>query len=101
MGVRIYSPSKNPLQSGRGKLGRWVLEFDSAGAKSTEPLMGWTSSTDTSSQIKLTFDDKEAAIAYAEKNGLEYVVQEPKTPKRIIRAYSDNFTYTRREPWSH
>ncbi|MEK7661173.1 MAG: ETC complex I subunit [Pseudomonadota bacterium] len=101
MGVRIYIPSKNPLQSGRGKLGRWVLEFDVDGAKSTEPLMGWTSSADTRAQIKLTFDDKETAIAYAEKNGLEYIVQEPKVQKRIIRAYSDNFAFARREPWSH
>jgi hypothetical protein len=101
MVVRIYSPSKNPMQSGRGKLGRWVMEYIGSGTKTTEPLMGWTSSADTRSQIKLTFDNKEAAIAHAEKNNLEYVIQEPKTQKRIIRAYSDNFTFTKREPWSH
>lgn len=100
MGAKIYSPSKNPLQSGRGKLGVWYLEFD-GNNQSKDPLMGWTSSSNTLSQVKLKFDNKEEAIAYAEQNSIEYTLVEPKTVKRIIRAYSDNFSFTKKEPWSH
>ncbi len=101
MGARIYSPAKNPLQSGRGKLGIWVLEFEPQGAKTKDPLMGWTSSADTLQQLKMTFHSKEAAIEYATKNNIPYDVEEPKPVKRIIRAYADNFSMNRKEPWSH
>ncbi|MEM6491914.1 MAG: ETC complex I subunit, partial [Pseudomonadota bacterium] len=75
--VRIYQPAKTAMQSGRAKTGGWVLEPDDASARAPDPLMGWISSDDTLSQIKLRFDSKEDAIAFAQKRGLPYVVQEP------------------------
>ncbi len=101
MTARIYSPAKNPMQSGRGKLGVWVLEHSATSRRTLDPLMGWTSSADTQSQLRLKFPSKEAAIEYAQANGIDYIVSEPKTVKRIIRAYSDNFNTNRKEPWSH
>ena len=86
MTARIYSPAKNPMQSGRGKLGVWVLEHSASSARSIDPLMGWTSSSDTQSQLRIKFPSKEAAIEYAQSNNIDYVVTEPKPVKRIIRA---------------
>ncbi len=101
MKARIYSPAKNPLQSGRGKIGVWLLEFAPSSARARDPLMGWTSNADTSSQLRMKFATKDAAIKYADENKIEYVVQEPKEQKRIIRNYSDNFAMNKKEPWSH
>ncbi len=66
-----------------------------------DPLMGWTSSTDMDGQIRLAFDTKEEAVVYAQKHGVAFQLFEPKTPKRIIKAYADNFTVERKEPWTH
>lgn len=101
MTARIYSPAKNPLQSGRGKLDTWVLEYEPSTPRTIDPLMGWTSSSDTKSQLRMTFRSKEAAVEYATENNIEYELEEPKVQKRVIRSYSDNFAYNRREPWSH
>lgn len=101
MSARIFSPAKTAMQSGKGKTGYWVLEFDPAAPRKIDPLMGYTSSRDMTSQIKLSFETREEAIAYAEKNGLEYRVQEPKEAKRRQISYSDNFRYDRKTPWTH
>ena len=101
MHARIYSPAKTAMQSGKGKTGLWLLEFDRASAKSVEPLMGYTSSADTNTQVKLSFSSKEEAVAYAEKYGLPFRVVEPKTSKRRKVAYADNFSFGRRQPWTH
>ena len=66
-----------------------------------EPLMGWTSSADMRSQVKLRFDTKEEAIAYAERNGIAYRIEELKPETRKILSYSDNFAPNRIVPWSH
>jgi ETC complex I subunit conserved region len=99
--ARIFRPSKNAMQSGRAKTNVWCLEFESDAVRSADPLMGWTSSTDTQGQVKLTFDSREDAIAYAQQNGLAFQVTDTKDPKRIPRAYSDNFATNRKMPWSH
>ncbi len=99
--ARIFRPSKNAMQSGRAKTNVWCLEFESDAVRTVDPLMGWTSSSDTQGQVKLTFDSREDAIAYAQKHGLAFQVTDTKEPKRIPRAYSDNFATNRREPWSH
>lgn len=101
MKARIYSPAKNPLQSGRGKLNVWLLEFAPSAARAPDPLMGWTSNSDMNSQLRMKFHSKEAALKYATENNIEVTVQEPKVQKRVIRNYSDNFAMTRKEPWSH
>lgn len=101
--ARIYQPARNAMQSGQGKTKSWVLEFDPATARQTDPLMGWTSSSDMSSQVKLTFDSQDSAIAYAQKHGLAYQVFAPKSRAHVIRnaGYGDNFAYQRRVPWTH
>ncbi|TKB32163.1 MAG: hypothetical protein E5W69_00410, partial [Mesorhizobium sp.] len=70
MSARIFSPTKTAMQSGKAKTGYWVLEFDPEQRKKIDPLMGYTTSGDMRSQIRLTFDTREEAVAYAEKEGL-------------------------------
>ena len=103
MRARIYKPARNAMQSGSAKSKRWVLEFAPASPREVDPLMGWTSSNDTQSQVKLRFDIKEAALEYAKENGIEAVVSEPKTRKANIRAggYGENFATHRRTVWTH
>ena len=99
--ARIYRPAKTAMQSGKAKSGHWVLEFDPEKPRKIDPLMGYTTSADMRSQIRLTFETKEEAVAYAEKNGLAYRVQEPKEAKRRQISYAENFRYDRKIPWTH
>ena len=103
MQARIFKPAKSAMSSGVGKSKMWVLEYAPKSARDIDPLMGWTSSSDTQAQVKLRFDSKEAAIAYAQKNGIEATVQEPKTRKSNIRqgGYGENFATHRRGVWTH
>ena len=101
MSARIYSPAKTAMQSGKAKTGNWILEFDPAAPRAVEPLMGYTSSTDMLSQVRLKFDTKEDAAAYAAKQGIEYRIEEPKEPNRRRVSYSDNFKFDRPQPWTH
>lgn len=100
MFARIYRPAKTAMQSGRGKAQHWILEFE-RGLVAPETLMGWQSTADTASQVRLTFDTRDEAIAFARRNNIPHQVSEPREPRRIVRAYSDNFAFRRREPWSH
>ena len=77
MTARIYQPARSAMQSVQSK-GDWLLEYEPEKPREIEPLMGWTSSADMRSQVKLRFDTKEEAIAYAERNGIAYRVEEPK-----------------------
>ncbi|GGA92403.1 ETC complex I subunit [Brucella endophytica] len=101
MVARIYRPAKTAMQSGKAKTTSWLLEFEPESPRKVEPLMGYTSSGDMKSQIKLFFDTKEDAIAYAEKHGIPYRLFEPKEAKRRKVSYSDNFKYDRQQPWTH
>jgi len=102
MVARIYKPAKTAMQSGRARTKEWVLDFEPEGPSEVEPLMGWTASTDTrSSQVRLEFDRKEEAIAYAERNGLPYRVIEPKERKPQKKSYADNFKFGRIGLWTH
>lgn len=101
MTARIFKPSKTAMQSGRAGTKDWVLEHEPATARDIDPLMGWTSSTDTSQQVRLTFETKEDAIAYAERNGLDYTVSEPRSRKLTKKSYADNFKFGRIGSWTH
>lgn len=101
MGARIYKPAKTAMQSGEARTKEWVVEFFPASAPTVEPLMGWTSSSDTQSQVRLEFDSKEDAIAYATRNGLAYTVSEPKPREPIKKSYADNFRFGRKDNWTH
>ncbi len=100
MTARIYLPARSATQSGEAK-DKWILEYEPEEPRAIEPLMGWVSSGDMKSQIKLRFDTKEEAIAYAERSGIAYRLEEPKPVERRILSYSDNFAPTRIVPWSH
>jgi ETC complex I subunit conserved region len=76
----IYKPAKSAMTSGRARTKRWVLEFEPQSAPFIEPLMGWTDSTDPMAQVRLSFPTREAAVAYAEYQGLEYEVREVVKP---------------------
>lgn len=99
--ARIYKPTKNAMQSGKAGMKSWVIEFIPATASRPDALMGWIGAADTSRQVRLSFDDKGAAIAFAQEHGIPHQVIEPRTLKRQGKAYSDNFAFRRREPWSH
>mgnify|MGYP003802949367 CR=1 FL=1 len=83
------------MQSGRGNAGRWILEFDQASARRIDALMGWTSSSDTNTQVRMQFDTSEAAQAYATKQGWSFQVLQPKERTVRYKAYADNFRYDR------
>jgi len=101
MSARIYSPAKTAMQSGKAKTGYWVLDFEPEKPKTIDPLMGYTSSGDMKSQIRIAFDTKEEAVAYAEKHGIVFRVEEPKEVKRRQISYAENFRYDRKTPWTH
>ena len=91
MDVKIYRPSKNVMQSGRGKLRNWVLEYEAYSPRQAEPLMGWTSSGDTLNQVQLKFETCEDAIKFAEKKNWAYTVLPENDRVVKPRNYSDNF----------
>ena len=79
------------MQSGRGKSKNWLLEFDTLD-NGINPLMGWESSKDTMSEIKITFSTRTQAINYAKKNNISYYIINPQNRKLVKKSYSDNFT---------
>ena len=89
--AKIYKPTKTAMQSGLGKNDKWIVEYI-AKKPGINPLMGWESSTDTLSELKLEFSTKESAIDYAKKNKIIFEVIEPKQRKIFKKSYSDNFT---------
>ena len=88
--AKIYIPNKNPMQSGLGKTDKWILEFETKDP-TNNPLMGWESSSDTLSELRLEFSSKEMAINYAKKKKIDYEIVEPKRRKIIKKSYADNF----------
>jgi NADH dehydrogenase (ubiquinone) Fe-S protein 4 len=88
--AKIYKPTKTVMQSGLGKLDKWLLEFKTKDT-GINPLMGWESSTDTLEEVTLKFPTKEQAIEFAEKNNISFKVIEPKKKEFVIKSYADNF----------
>lgn len=95
MAARIYLPAKTATSSGRAKARYWILEMEPTTAKSIDPLCGWSGSGDTSLQVQLKFPSREAAIAYAKRNGLDATVSPAKTRMVRPKSYADNFTRDR------
>ena len=93
--ARIYRPAKSAMQSGRGQTRKWLLEYEPATRRDPDPLMGWSSAADTLNEVRLRFDSLDEAVAFAQKEGLDYAVIEPhaRTPK--AKSYADNFRYDR------
>ena len=98
MQVRIYRPAKTAMQSGRaGNAKSWVLEYEPSAAKLPDSLMGWAGSTDTASQVKIKFDTKEEALAFAKKKGLDAQVFDANPRAQKPKNYSDNFRFDKLE----
>jgi len=89
--AKIYIPTKTAMQSGLAKTNKWIIEFKTKDS-SIEPLMGWESSTDTLTELKLEFSTKELAIDYAKKNKIDFELIEPQKRKIVKKSYADNFT---------
>lgn len=103
MRARIYQPARNAMQSGAAKTRNWILEFAPGEAREIDPLMGWTGSGDTQAQVRLRFDTREAAEAYATANGIDYSLTAPHKRAANIRArgYGENFATDRKGAWTH
>ena len=103
MRARIYQPARTAMSSGTAKTRMWVLEYAPSEARAVDPLMGWTSSSDTQSQVRLEFTTKEEAVEYAQLNRIDAQVQEPQKRKVNIRpgGYGENFATGRRGAWTH
>ena len=86
----IYIPNKSPMQSGTAKNNKWILEFITKDP-TKNPLMGWESSSDTLSELKLEFSSKDLAINYAKKKKIDYEILEPRKRKIVKKSYADNF----------
>ena len=91
MPARIFQKIKSSTSSGKGRLDKWILEFERTVAERADPLTGWIGSGETQPQVVLSFDTLDAAKAYAEREGIDaHVVASP--PNRLkLQAYSDNF----------
>ena len=88
--AKIYIPNKSPMQSGKGKTYKWILEYETKNP-TNNPLMGWESSSDTYTELKLEFSSKELAINYAKKKKIDFELIEPKKRKIVKKSYADNF----------
>jgi NADH dehydrogenase (ubiquinone) Fe-S protein 4 len=88
--AKIYIPTKTAMQSGKKKDEKWVIEFETKDT-GINPLMGWETSSDTTSELKLEFSSKELALNYAKKNKIDFEVIEPNKRKVVKKSYADNF----------
>ncbi len=100
--ARIYRPTRGATQSGHARTKAWLLEYERAEPAEIEPLMGWTGSGETEQQVKVAFETREEAIAFAQKRGIAFEVEDH-PPEQVRRglSYSDNFSATRVGQWTH
>ena len=88
--AKIYIPNKSPMQSGTGKTDKWILEFETKDP-TNNPLMGWESSSDTYTELKLEFSTQELAVNYAKKKKIDFELIESKKRRTVKKSYADNF----------
>lgn len=101
MVARIYRPAKNAMQSGLAGTKSWRLEYEPESPKSFEGVMGYCSSSDMKSQIKLDFDTSEEAVEYCTSHGIPYELKDEQPRKHRPRTYAENFRYGRIGTWTH
>ena len=101
MTARIFKPAKNAMQSGTAKTRDWQLDYEPEQPRAIEPLMGWTSSADSKSQVQLRFATKEEAVAFAVRHGIAFRLEEPKETALRPKSYAENFRFGRTENWTH
>ena len=88
--AKIYIPTKTAMQSGKRNIQKWIMQFNTKDT-GINPFMGWETSTDTMSEVKLEFNSKELAINFAKNNNIEYYIIEPQKRKIVKKSYADNF----------
>ena len=102
MRARIFQRPKTATQSGMAGTGNWVFEYQPAERELNDPLMGWWGGGSTLGQVRLRFDTKEEAVAFAEKHGVPYDVEiPPRGRAEKPKVYADNFRFGRTENWTH
>ncbi len=101
MVARIYKPAKTAMQQGLAASREWVLEYEPETPLGIEPLMGWTSSTDTRTQVRMSFASKEEAVAFATRQGIAFRVEEPQKTALRPKSYAENFKFGRLDLWTH
>lgn len=102
MRARIFQRPKTATQSGTAGAGLWVLDYGSSQREQNDPLMGWWGGTSTQNQVRLAFDTRDEAVAYATANGIAFDIEEPPVPRAIKpKVYADNFRYGRTDNWTH
>ncbi len=89
--ARIYQRPKNATQSGKYRTDRWQLEYTSDAPKRADPLTGWAGGAETREQVRLGFPTLEAAVAYAEREGIAYTVITAPEKTLKLQSYADNF----------
>jgi ETC complex I subunit conserved region len=100
MTARIYKPARNAMQQGNAPRD-WVLEYESDQPPVIEPLMGWTSSADTKTQVRLNFVTKEEAVAFATRHGIAFRLEQPQKTALRPKSYAENFKFGRGDRWTH
>ncbi|GBQ61504.1 oxidoreductase [Ameyamaea chiangmaiensis NBRC 103196] len=101
MRARIFKQAKNAMQSGRANTHDWILEYGQSMPRQIDPVMGWTGSADTQSQLRMVFTSEEQAVAYATRNAIPYDLELPVARVRKPSIYSDNFRPDRPLNWTH
>ena len=101
MRARIFQQPKTAMQSGRAGTDEWVLEWEPGTRATPDPLMGWYGGAETQRQVRLRFETREAAVAYAEKHEIAYALELPPIRVHVPKVYADNFKYGRSENWTH
>ncbi len=100
--ARIYRPTRGATQSGHARTKAWLLEYERTEPLEIEPLMGWTGSSETEMQVKVPFDTREEAVAFAERRGIAFEIENrPPEEERRGLSYSDNFKSNRVGQWTH
>ena len=101
MTARIFKPARSAMQQGRAGTHEWVLEFERRTARKIEPLMGWTSSDDTRTQVSMRFRSLEEAVTYATREGIPFRIDEPQKSELKPKSYAENFKFGRVDRWTH
>ena len=101
MAARIYQARQDRDAAGPGGHARVGLEYEPEQPKLIEPLMGWTSSTETKPQVRMSFASKEEAVAFATRQGIAFRVEEPQKTALRPKSYAENFKFGRLDRWTH
>lgn len=101
MAARIFKPAKTAMQQGMAGTRDWILEYEPEKPRVIEPLMGWTGSAETKTQVRMSFASKEEAVAFATRQGIAFRLEEPQKTALRPKSYAENFKFGRPDRWTH